>query len=40
MEEKPDLPPFLKSWKQLYAIVLAEMLALIGLFYAFTAYFD
>lgn len=41
MEKEPnELPPFLKSWKQLYLLVLAELVALIALFYFFTAYFD
>lgn len=29
----PDLPPFVSSWKQLYAIVIGALLVEIVLFY-------
>ncbi len=35
-ERDPELPPFASSWKTLYAIVLAELLLLIILFYYLT----
>ncbi|WP_460910823.1 hypothetical protein [Spirosoma areae] len=35
MPENPsDLPPFVRSWNQLYAIVMGSLVAEIGLFYA------
>ena len=39
-EELEGLPPFAKTWKQLYIIVIAELVALIGLFYWFTKAFE
>ncbi|WP_262887033.1 hypothetical protein [Spirosoma arboris] len=34
MPETPtDLPPFVRSWPQLYAIVIGSLVAEIGLFY-------
>ena len=36
-ERDPELPPFAKSWKTMYAIVLAELVALIILFYVLTS---
>lgn len=38
-DEKTELPPFFKTWKQLYTFVLLELLACLLLFYAITAYF-
>ncbi len=38
---KPDgLPPFVKSWKQLYGLVIAALVLLIVLFYWFTITFS
>jgi hypothetical protein len=34
-----DLPPFLKTWKNVYILVAGTLLLLIVLFYAFTLYF-
>jgi hypothetical protein len=34
-----DLPPFVKSWKQFYALLVLWLLVLIVLFYLFTKYF-
>ena len=41
-EENPNegLPPFVKTWEQLYGVVIAELVALIGLFYWFTKAFE
>lgn len=36
LAEDDDTPPLLGSWRALYALVLAELAALIGLFYALT----
>ncbi len=33
-EDHADLPPFVRSWPQLYAIVLGSLALEIGLFYA------
>lgn len=35
-----ELPPFLNTWRKMYAAVLINLLVLIVLFYAFTRYFD
>ena len=32
-------PPFLRTWGRVYIFVLAWLVALIALFYAFTRYF-
>jgi hypothetical protein len=34
-----DLPPFLKTWKNVYILVAGTLLLLIVLFYAFTLLF-
>lgn len=34
------LPPFVKSWPQLYALVIASLVLLIALFYWFTVTFE
>ncbi|WP_379087396.1 hypothetical protein [Pedobacter sp. UC225_65] len=41
-EQQPekDLPPFVKSWKQFYGLLIAWLVFLIVLFYAFTKYFE
>lgn len=41
-EENPNegLPPFVKTWEQLYGVVIAELVVLIGLFYWFTKAFE
>jgi hypothetical protein len=38
-QNKNDLPPFVKSWKQFYYLLLLWLVLLIVLFYAFTNYF-
>jgi len=41
MKENPnELPPFVKSWKQFYYLLLFWLVLLIALFYAFTKYFQ
>jgi hypothetical protein len=40
MEKKDqDLPPFVKTWKQFYIMLMVWLVLLIVLFYAFTQYF-
>ncbi len=36
----PELPPFVKSWKQFYRLLILWLLVLIVLFYLFTTYFE
>lgn len=36
---KEEKPPILKSWKNLYALVIAVLVVLIVLFYFFTKHF-
>ena len=41
--QNPDIeeaPPFFKSWKGWYALVLFNLVALIALFYVFTKIFE
>jgi hypothetical protein len=43
MEEKQseqELPPFVKTWKQFYRLLILWLAFLISLFYAFTKYFE
>lgn len=43
MEDKrpdQDLPPFVKSWKQFYRLLIAWLAFLILIFYVFTRYFE
>ncbi|MDB5019946.1 MAG: hypothetical protein JWQ28_1073 [Pedobacter sp.] len=35
-----DLPPFVKSWKQFYALLVLWLLVLIILFYLFSISFE
>ena len=37
--ETDEAPPFLKTWKNVYALVFISLVASIVLFYAFTLYF-
>ena len=42
MEEnhpEKELPPFVKTWKQFYVMLMVWLLLLIVAFYAFTNYF-
>lgn len=39
-DTKTDLPPFVHSWRQLYGLVLLNLLLTIGLLWAFTLYFQ
>jgi len=40
--QKPgrELPPFVKSWKQFYGLLIAWLVFLILIFYIFTRYFE
>ncbi|MFY7911810.1 MAG: hypothetical protein ACOVO2_19770 [Emticicia sp.] len=37
--EAEEAPPFLKTWKNVYALVFISLVVSIVLFYAFTLYF-
>jgi hypothetical protein len=39
-EEELDPPPFFKSWRGMYALLLVTLAILIILFYLFTIYFS
>lgn len=39
INKESDLPPFLKTWRNVYILVAGTLLLLIVLFYAFTLYF-
>jgi hypothetical protein len=39
MEDQRDLPPFVKTWKQFYVLLICWLIFLILMFYAFTRYF-
>ncbi|ACU03593.1 MULTISPECIES: hypothetical protein [Pedobacter] len=38
--EEQELPPFVKTWKQFYRLLIAWLVFLILIFYAFTKYFE
>ena len=38
--DDPEPPPFLRSWTNVYAAVLAWLAILIAIFYGFTRYFQ
>jgi hypothetical protein len=47
IEEEPaadhtgqELPPFVKTWKQFYRLLIGWLVFLILIFYAFTKYFE
>ena len=40
MPEEKELPPFVKTWKQFYGLLIGWLVLLIILFYAFTRYFE
>ncbi|WP_255472417.1 hypothetical protein [Larkinella humicola] len=39
-QKSTDLPPFARSWRQLYSIVIGSLLLEIILFYGFMRYFS
>ncbi len=39
-EEIQDLPPFVKTWRQFYRLLIFWLMFLIAIFYAFTKYFE
>lgn len=38
--EEQELPPFVKTWKQFYRLLIGWLVLLVLLFYAFTKYFE
>lgn len=38
-ERNKELPPFVKSWKQFYLLLMGWLLLLMIVFYIFTLYF-
>ncbi|WP_372849718.1 hypothetical protein [Pedobacter sp.] len=38
-EKEQDLPPFVKTWKQFYRLLIGWLILLIIIFYVFTVYF-
>lgn len=42
LPEKPEqeLPPFVKTWKQFYRLLIGWLVFLIVILYAFTRYFE
>ncbi|MET1054539.1 MAG: hypothetical protein ABWY16_04465 [Pedobacter sp.] len=39
-ENNLDLPPFVKTWKQFYLLLVGWLIFLIAAFYLFTKYFQ
>ncbi|WP_414617532.1 hypothetical protein [Dyadobacter sp. 32] len=39
-EDRDGLPPFVKSWPQLYTILILALAALIAFFYLFMTHFQ
>lgn len=39
-KHEDGLPPFVSSWRQLYALIIAALVVLIVLFYWFTVTFE
>lgn len=39
-EQEAELPPFVKTWKQFYRLLIGWLVFLILIFYAFTKYFE
>lgn len=39
-QSEKEILPFVKTWKQFYALLIVWLLLLILLFYAFTTYFE
>ncbi len=37
-EEKEHLPPFFRSWRQMYIALVVYLVLLIGIFYAFSVW--
>jgi len=40
IEKEQDLPPFVRTWKQFYRLLIGWLILLIIGFYAFTKYFE
>ncbi|SMD02092.1 hypothetical protein [Pedobacter africanus] len=39
-KEAQELPPFVKTWRQFYRLLIGWLVFLILIFYAFTKYFE
>lgn len=39
-QPEQELPPFVKTWKQFYRLLIGWLVFLILIFYAFTKYFE
>jgi hypothetical protein len=39
-QHNQDLPPFVKTWKQFYLLLIGWLVFLIAAFYLFTQYFQ
>jgi hypothetical protein len=39
-EDKDSLPPFVKTWRQLYQLVIISLVVTIALLYLFGKYFE
>lgn len=39
-QQGQELPPFVKTWKQFYRLLIGWLVFLILIFYAFTKYFE
>lgn len=39
-KEVQELPPFVKTWRQFYRLLIGWLVFLILIFYAFTKYFE
>lgn len=40
LQNEQELPPFVKTWRQFYRLLVGWLVFLILIFYAFTKYFE
>ena len=40
LQNEQELPPFVKTWRQFYRLLIGWLVFLIFIFYAFTQYFQ
>ncbi|WP_285057206.1 hypothetical protein [Pedobacter ginsengisoli] len=40
LQNEQELPPFVKTWRQFYRLLISWLVFLIFIFYAFTKYFE
>jgi hypothetical protein len=40
LQNEKELPPFVKTWRQFYRLLIGWLVFLILIFYAFTKYFE